>query len=420
MADETKRKAGLVSIVIPTYNYGEYIVDALEGLKKQTYPEIEVIIIDDGSLDDTSNIVKVWRASNSGSFRNFVYFPLPRNCSSSWALNIGFYLSQGEFVVIHDADDFSYENKLKVQVEWLQGHPESHVVGTGYDVVNIFKAFLFLPGWISFNRKEIEINYKKGKHCVCFGTLMFRKEILNRIAGVKRIPEIRNDAIFIGEIINNGYIVDNLDLNLFTVRLHQKQKKGPRDFQKESFNIFEERVSIIIPVRYIRYIYEIMYRIAVQTYHDLEVIIVNDLKESKTETIISEWYKLYKELNPDGIIKEIIYSHLPVEVGNPWLYNIGSYLAKGKAIFFAGNNSLLNREEIRNCFTLLSNNWPYSGIGVDNSGEIKTVNWNNDFLNNTSGIMTDVSKEIYNSVMLKNDIVDRTAGLAGGFPLQIL
>ncbi|NLM97844.1 MAG: glycosyltransferase [Halanaerobiaceae bacterium] len=420
MADESIKKTGLVSVVIPTYNYGEYILDALEGLKKQTYPEIEVIIIDDGSFDNTPSIVQMWRASNPYIFRNFLYFPLPRNCSSSWALNIGFYLSQGEFVIIHDADDFSYENKLKIQVDWLQMHPETHVVGTCYDVVNIFKHFLFLPGWLSFDRKEIEANYKKGKHCVCFGTLMFRKEILKRVAGVKRIPEIRNDAIFIGEIINNGYIVDNINLILYTVRLHQKQKAGPKDFQKESFNIFEERVSIIIPVRFIKYIYEMLYRVATQTYHDLEVIVVNDQKESKTEIIIREWFNLYKELNPQGIIKDMVYLHLPVEVGNPWLYNIGLYLAKGKAVLLAGNNSLLNKEEIRNCYTLLFNNWPYSGIGIDKNGEITTINWNNDFVNNPPGIMADVSKEIYSSMMIKHDIVDRTAGLAADFSLQII
>ncbi len=413
-------QVGLVSIVIPAYNYGEFIIDALDCLKKQTYSNIEVIIIDDGSIDDTSTIVNCWRLKNESVFNNFVYLKLPRNCSSSWALNIGFYISKGEFIVIHDADDFSHENKISIQLNWLSEHPEASAVGTSYNVVNSNKEFVFLPGWLNFNRQEIKVNYQENsEHCVCFGTLMFRRGILRKVTGIKKIPEIRNDIIFIGELIYYGYIVDNLDLKLFSVRLHQKQKTGPKDFQKDSFNIFPERVSVLIPVRYTNSLLETLYRTAVQSYPDIEVIIVDDTLQGDIKPIISEWKTIYKQLNFGGVIKDLIYFQIPTEVGSPMVYNISSYLAKGKYIYFSGNESLIDKNELLNSVRILNGNWPYSGIATNSYGDKIPLNWNNDFNNNGINSNTDVSKTNYKSIMLTTDVIDRTGGLAQGYKLHL-
>ena len=418
MDTDISKQTGLVSVVIPTYNYGEFITDALNALKNQTYSAIEVIIVDDGSTDGTITIVNNWRLNNMHIFKNFLYLKLPRNCSSSWSLNIGFYQARGEFIVIHDADDFSHPEKIKTQVNWLREHPACAAVGTNFNVVNINKQQVFLPGWLNFNRQQITVNYKeKSNHCVCFGTLMFRKDILKNVAGVKKIAEIRNDIIYIGELINYGYIVDNINSILFSVRLHYKQKTGPKDFQKASFNIFPQRVSIVIPVRYIGSILEIMYRIAVQSYQEIEVIIIDDTGQNETEILMNEWKSTYANLNPGGIIKDLIYFRLPVEAGNPWLYNIGSYLAKGKYIFFSGNNSLIDKDELLKQARILDNNWPYSGIAANVSGDKLPLKWNNDFLHSDPNKINDISGNRYTSVMIKKGVIDRTAGLAKGFRL---
>lgn len=411
---------GLISIVIPTYNYGEFITDALDSLIKQTFKYLEVIVIDDGSTDGTMNIVKNWQISHLNVFHRFIYLRLPRNCSSSWALNIGFYLAEGEFVVIHDADDISRADKLRQQFFWLRNHPDCAAVGTNFNIIRNSIESSFFQNWLSFDCRQIVKNYKeKEQHCVCFGTLMFRKDILINVAGVKKIPEIRNDIIFIEEIINNNYIVDNIDLRLFSVRLHYKQKPGPEDFQKNSFNIFQRRVSVIIPVRFINSLSAVMFRVSSQTYSEIEIIIIDDSGQKQTEQLVNGWREDYVKKNFTGPIKSIIYFRLPVETGNPWLYNIGSYLAKGEYIFFAGNNSLTDKDELAKKVMILDDERSYSGIAANSQGKIFPLNWRSDFLHTNINEINDVCANKYTSIILRKDVIDRTAGLARGFKLLI-
>ena len=111
------RAAGLVSVIIPAYDYDGYIIDTLESLKRQTYSDIEIILIDDCSQDNTKTIVNEWLTKNSDRFADFIYIRLPRNLGFEWAVNIGLCLSKGEYVVFHDADDISHEEKIEKQVD---------------------------------------------------------------------------------------------------------------------------------------------------------------------------------------------------------------------------------------------------------------------------------------------------------------
>lgn len=86
---------GLVSIIIPTYNHGRYLRDSIESALKQTYPHTEVIVVDDGSTDDTRAIVA----------RYPVRYFFQSNQGTSAALNNGVRLSRGEFFMAVGADD---------------------------------------------------------------------------------------------------------------------------------------------------------------------------------------------------------------------------------------------------------------------------------------------------------------------------
>lgn len=93
------RKPGLVSVVIATYNYGQFIIDVLNGIKGQTYRDIEIVLMDDASEDNTSALVEEWRKENESRFSDFIYLKLPRNCGAGWAYNIGFQISSGNILL---------------------------------------------------------------------------------------------------------------------------------------------------------------------------------------------------------------------------------------------------------------------------------------------------------------------------------
>ena len=113
---ETNRP--LVSVVMTTYNRGYCIADALNSVLSQTYRNFEVILIDDGSTDNTEQVVR-----GLGDER-ISYRRLPQNCHISAASNIGLSMAKGELIARLDSDDRWLPGKLERQVAYLESHPE--------------------------------------------------------------------------------------------------------------------------------------------------------------------------------------------------------------------------------------------------------------------------------------------------------
>ena len=114
----------LVSVVMPAYNARPFIEDSIRSVLNQDYPNIELIVVDDGSKDGTPEAaekfdsrVKVLRQNNSGP---------------AAARNRGIAAASGDFIAFLDADDIWLPGKLALQVQYLQAHPDVGVVFGGF------------------------------------------------------------------------------------------------------------------------------------------------------------------------------------------------------------------------------------------------------------------------------------------------
>lgn len=112
-----------ISVIIPCYNQGQYLQEALDSIYSQGYPDIEVIVVDDGSTDNTKDVVagnpvvKYFHQSNEGP---------------SSARNNGMRNSRGELLVFLDADDWLLPGAIKTNLSYLKKHPECAFVSGGY------------------------------------------------------------------------------------------------------------------------------------------------------------------------------------------------------------------------------------------------------------------------------------------------
>ncbi|HET6575601.1 MAG TPA: glycosyltransferase [Fimbriiglobus sp.] len=106
----------LVSVVIPTYNYGHCVAEAVDSALGQTYPAVEVLVIDDGSTDDTRQ-----RLAGYGDRIRYIHQP---NAGLSAARNTGIRAARGAFVALLDSDDAFHPRKLELQMGYLTSHPE--------------------------------------------------------------------------------------------------------------------------------------------------------------------------------------------------------------------------------------------------------------------------------------------------------
>lgn len=100
----------LVSVVIASYNMGQYIAQAVDSILQQTWPAIEVIVVDDGSKDHTPSVMAAYEADTR------VRYIRNENQGQPKAKNCGINETKGEFIAFCDADDFWEPNKLEVQM----------------------------------------------------------------------------------------------------------------------------------------------------------------------------------------------------------------------------------------------------------------------------------------------------------------
>jgi glycosyltransferase involved in cell wall biosynthesis len=121
------RVSGLVSIIVPIYNAERFLREALESVLAQTYTHWELLLIDDGSTDESSNIAKEYAASDPNHIRCLEH-PGHRNFGMCAARNLGVRNSRGEYVALLDADDVWLDNKLEQQVCLMKAHPEAGLV----------------------------------------------------------------------------------------------------------------------------------------------------------------------------------------------------------------------------------------------------------------------------------------------------
>ena len=162
----------LVSVIIPLYNAEQYIHEAVQSIVNQTYQNIEIIIIDDGSVDKSKDIVQ------SISSSKITYIQNEHNIGVSRTRNRGFELAKGKYIALMDADDISISTRLEKQVKFLENHNDYGVVSSHYES---FREHLFgvkrRIRKLSTNAEDIHVNLLFS-NMICCPSSMIRKEVL--------------------------------------------------------------------------------------------------------------------------------------------------------------------------------------------------------------------------------------------------
>ncbi|WP_121357022.1 glycosyltransferase family 2 protein [Flavisolibacter nicotianae] len=111
----------LVSVIIPTYNRSSFLEEALQSIVDQKYRPIECLVVDDGSTDNTKEIMQKWLERNSDELR-FRYIR-QANAGAPAARNTGTMASRGKYIQYLDSDDLLYSDKIAEQVNYLNQEP---------------------------------------------------------------------------------------------------------------------------------------------------------------------------------------------------------------------------------------------------------------------------------------------------------
>ena len=118
-----------VSVIIPAYNQAKYLRDAIDSVLNQTFQDFEIIIVDDGSIDETHDVVFSYNHTR-------ITYIHQKNEGSSSARNTGIIASNGNYLAFLDADDLLLPNKIENQIVAFDNNPSLILVLSGWDFVD--------------------------------------------------------------------------------------------------------------------------------------------------------------------------------------------------------------------------------------------------------------------------------------------
>jgi len=170
----------LVSVITPTYNSEKFIAETIDSILGQSYENLELILIDDASIDNTREILSNYEKAD----HRIVLMLLEKNNGSGIARNKGIEMATGKYLAFVDSDDFWHKDKLKHQVEFMKNHGHSFTY-TKYAYINesggLIKSSNIAPNSCKYFRLLIQ-------NCIGCSTVMIDIGEL----GKEYMPDMRN------------------------------------------------------------------------------------------------------------------------------------------------------------------------------------------------------------------------------------
>lgn len=225
-------KGPLVSIIIPTYNRSHLIEETIQSVFAQTYTNWELIIVDDGSTDDTQS--KLDRYKRDG----FRYIHISHSGSLGKVRNVGIKASRGQIIAFLDSDDLWQPDKLEVQISLLEDHPGCDFIfghgvqfGTGAipppALEDLFIGNVFIPMLL----EERFVFYVP--------TLMFRKAVLGSIGLINESMQSGGDIDFFFQM---AYRFKGIFSNKIIARIRKHEQSTSQSRERAGF---EEYIQMI-------------------------------------------------------------------------------------------------------------------------------------------------------------------------------
>ena len=192
----------LVSVLIPCYNCESYIIDCINSVIEQSYQNIEILVCDDGSTDDSYNkVIKLAQTDKRIKvFKNEV------NSGKVKTINRLILESKGHYISFLDSDDFVTQHKIKLQVNFMLDNPDHSLCGTAFARVNtegdVFDEII-LPRTDSEIRNEI---LSGSGMPVCCGSVLAVGEFVRKVGGYRSYFEdcSGEDVDFVARLLDYG------------------------------------------------------------------------------------------------------------------------------------------------------------------------------------------------------------------------
>ena len=208
----------LVSVVMPVYNGSKYMRDAIESVLNQTYSNIELIVVNDGSNDcNATHRIAL-------SYGNRIRYYAIANQGVAGALNYGLSKCAGKYIARMDSDDVALPDRILTQVKYLESHPEVDVLGTECNVIDADgqKIDVIAPGYYTDSQIKSKLIFE---NCIVHPTVIMRADLIAR--GWKYDTDFYAEDLDLWvRMASKGIRFANLSENLINYRKYVGQATG--------------------------------------------------------------------------------------------------------------------------------------------------------------------------------------------------
>ncbi len=213
----------MVSVIIPNYNHASFLRERIESVLNQTYQDIEVIILDDKSTDNSKDIINEY--SQHPKVKNIVYNK--ENSGSTFKQwNKGFNIAQGEYIWIAESDDIAHPKFLEKLMEAIGDDKKISLAASAITLIDTsgkeigFESISKSSYQREYTSKQfIRENLLLGNHLFNASSAIFRKDVLANISQQYSSLRAAGDYLFWIEIANHGKIIEIPD-RLDYFRIH--------------------------------------------------------------------------------------------------------------------------------------------------------------------------------------------------------
>jgi len=227
-----------ITVLMPAYNAGSYINEAIASVLAQSFTDFELLIVNDGSTDQTVEVI------NSFNDERIVIINQD-NLGVAAALNTGLQHARADYIARFDADDVCYPNRLQVQYDFMQRHPEYQVVGSAADYVDVEGHHLFTQEPAAFSNSQLQ----SLKYNVCpfiHSAVLYKKGSVLHNGGYNEWAYTFEDHFLWLQILKDQKAC-NLPEALIKVRLNPEsitidEKWRPRKFLHIKYNALKKGV----------------------------------------------------------------------------------------------------------------------------------------------------------------------------------
>ncbi|MDY0198705.1 MAG: glycosyltransferase [Tenuifilaceae bacterium] len=224
-----ERRKPVVSIIIVTYNSSKYVLESLESARNQTYQNIELIISDDCSTDNTVEICSKWIEKNKERFVKTKLVTVNKNTGTSINCNRGISASQGEWVKLIAGDDALKSTCIADNIAVILASENITVLQTNLDFyTDDFKDSNFIktssvesnPFFTKTNNAQEQYRLILHRNKILAPSIFIKREVINKVGGFDESIPLIEDLPFWTKVTKNGFKISSNNSVTVNHRIH--------------------------------------------------------------------------------------------------------------------------------------------------------------------------------------------------------